>query len=294
MMDFRKALSGQQTILLDGATGTQLAAKGLEPGGARNLSHPDAVRAVHEAYVQAGSRVIITNTLTMNRIFLSAGGADAVDVGAVNRAGAEIARSAANRISGGGFVLGDISSTGHLLEPYGSLAEADAVECYREQASILASSGVDGFIIETMIDLKEALCALRACKEVSTLPVLVTMSFSVLKDGGRTVMGNSAQECAKALSGEGADAIGTNCGELDPFEVALVVAELRRHTPLPLIAQPNGGKPRLVDGKAVFDLSPDAFAQGIQKCIHNGAGLVGGCCGTGPAHIKAVASLLSS
>ncbi len=305
-MSLHEVLRNRGPVLLDGANGTQLAAMGLEPGGEQNLLHPEAVRSIHAGYARAGSWVITTNTLAMNRIFLESHGRGSVDVAEVNRAGAALALSVARGLpapagapksaaasddNGGRFVIGDISSTGQLLQPYGDATEAQLIECFEEQASILASSGVDGFIIETYVDLREALCALRACRQVSALPVIASISFSTLNNGGRTVMGNSVEGCALALSKEGADALGANCGELDPFEMAEVVSRFRRYTDLPLVAQPNAGKPRLVNGKAVFDLSPEEFARGIQLCVKNGATLVGGCCGTSPEHIQAAAAL---
>jgi len=272
---------------MDGAMGTQLAARGFDQNGFQNLLNPDAVRSIHEAYVRAGAQLLITNTLCMNRIMLQTHGR-ADDVIAINRAGAEHARAAAGSLP----VLGDISSTGRLLEPYGDAKETDLMECFSEQATILAQSGVDGFIIETMLDLREAICALRACRQTADHPVFVTLSFSTMKDGGRTVMGNKAEECAVALSLEGADAIGINCGVLTPFEISEVIARFRENTDLPLIAQPNAGRPRIKNGAIEFGLSPAEFAGGLVECVRRGARFVGGCCGTTPEHISEAAKIL--
>jgi 5-methyltetrahydrofolate--homocysteine methyltransferase len=283
-MRLAEILRGEEILILDGAMGTQLAARGLEQGGIQNLLNPEAVRSIHEEYVRAGAQIILTNTLTMNRILLDACGRGN-DVSIANKTGVELARGAA----GNRLVLGDLSSSARLLEPYGDAKETDLAECFCEQASILSQSGVDGLIIETMIDLREAVCALKACRQATSLPVIVSISFSTMKDGGRTVMGNRAEECAATLAREGADAIGINCGNLDPFEVANVVARFREKTDLPLFAQPNAGKPRVVNGETVFDLEPDEFARGVKECVRNGARFVGGCCGTSPKHIEAVA-----
>ncbi len=288
-MSLEEMLSGNRIILMDGAMGTQLAARGLNQSGFQNLLNSDAVRSVHEAYVRAGAQILITNTLSMNRILLNAHGRGD-DVFAINRTGAELARAAAGALP----VLGDISSTGRLLEPYGDAKEADLMECFCEQATILAQSGVDGFIIETMLDLREAICALRACRQTADLSVFVTLAFSTMKDGGRTVMGNKVEECAAALSIEEADAIGINCGTLDPFQISEVIALFREKTDLPLIAQPNAGKPRMKNGSAVFDLSPAEFARGLVECVRRGARFVGGCCGTTPEHISEAAKLLKA
>jgi len=283
-------LAGAGLLVLDGAMGTELARRGLEMGGQNCLSAPEAVAAVHQAYAEAGCTVLLTNTLTMNRIQLAAL-PTSVDVREVNLAGARLARQAAGTDR---YVLGDMTSTGKLLEPYGDLAESEARAAFREQAEYLAEGGIDGFIIETMMDLNEALCALRACREVSPLPVFLSMAFSTLRDGGRTIMGNSAADCARAAAEAGAQAVGANCGEVDPFEVAQIVAAMRRVTDLPILAEPNAGKPKLVEGRTVFDMTPVAFAEGVVECVRAGARLAGGCCGTSPAHLRAAAAALAS
>ncbi|MDP6778754.1 MAG: homocysteine S-methyltransferase family protein [Candidatus Latescibacteria bacterium] len=288
MPDFRSLLQSQQTMLLDGATGTQLDKRGLMGRPDSNLVHPDAVLQIHKDYVQAGCQALITNTLTLNRIAVETHGED-LDVGQINRAGAELARQAAEpSIS----VLGNMSSTGQLLEPYGIHTEDQFLDTFREQARILADAGVDGFIVETILDLREGLCALQTCKEVSDLPVIVSMVFSTETKGGRTIMGNSAEECAAKLEEGGVDAVGANCGDLDPLQMAEVVAMLQAATSLPILAEPNAGKPKLLDGRTVFDMEPEPFAAGIAECLQAGARLVGGCCGTSPEHIAAVRAVL--
>jgi 5-methyltetrahydrofolate--homocysteine methyltransferase len=280
----------KKTILLDGAMGTQLAAAGLEMGGHVNVTHPDAVLAIHQQYVACGIDLLITNTLTMNRAFVDAHRLN-VDVREANLAGARLARSAARDNQ---YVLGDIGSTGTLLKPYGAFAQEAASAAFEEQAAILAEGGVDGFIIETMIDLREALCAVQACKATADLPIIASIAFHTVQKGGRTIMGNAAQECAQALTGAGASVVGANCGGIDPYEMAEIVATMRQATSLPLIAQPNAGKPRVVNKQTVFDMPPADFAAGVAQCVQAGAGLVGGCCGTSPAHIQALVDLLKS
>jgi 5-methyltetrahydrofolate--homocysteine methyltransferase len=287
-MDLSAFLTNQDTILLDGAMGTQLALRGLSMGGQTNLTNPDVVLDIHKEYSQSGCHILTTNTFTMNRIYIETHNVD-VDVREVNLAGAKLARLSADK---GQYVLGDVSSTGKLLEPYGDLSESVAYEAYKEQAGLLAEGGVDGFIIETMLDLKEALCALRACKEISSLPVIVSLAFSTPKNGGRTVMGNSANDCATALTESGAQVVGANCGDIDPSQMAEIVSMLRSSTGLPILAQPNAGMPKLVDNKTEFEMSTTEFSNGILECIRAGAHLVGGCCGTSPEHIRAVAQRL--
>jgi len=287
-MNLAEALQSKDIILLDGAMGTQLDKHGLMARGRNNLDAPEAVLRIHREYAQCGCHALTTNTLTMNRIYIETHNVG-VSVRDVNRAGAELARQAAGNEL---YVLGDISSTGQLLEPYGTYKESQLYDAFKEQAEILAEAGVDGFIIETMFDLREAMCALGACKENVALPVVVSIAFATETDGARTIMGNSAAQCATSLTEAGADAVGANCGELDPTQMAQVVSLLRSATTLPVLAQPNAGRPKLVDGRTVFEMPPKVFADGVTECLHAGATLVGGCCGTTPEHIRAVSAAL--
>jgi len=284
MKDFRTVLESGALLILDGAMGTELVRRGVVSVAEANLKHPEAVSAIHEEYFKAGTNAVITNTLTMNRIFVESH-AIPVDVKAVNTAGAAIARSCAK---GKGFVLGNLSSTGQMLEPYGTCTEADFLAAFREQAGYLQDGGVDGFIIETIFDLREAICALRACKEVSPLPVIVSLSFNTEQNGGRTVMGNAARDCAACLTEEGADALGANCGAIDPIQMAEIVRTLAEVTHVPIVAEANAGKPRLVNGRTEFDMNPAVFGDGMAKCRLAGARILGGCCGTTPDHIRAL------
>jgi 5-methyltetrahydrofolate--homocysteine methyltransferase len=280
--------SERAAIFVDGAMGTQLGQARLEMGGRNNITNPDAVLAVHKKYVAAGVDLLITNTLTMNRTNVESHNVD-VDVREVNLAGVRLAKEAAGQ---GRYVLGDMSSTGKMLKPYGQLPEEDAFATFKEQAAILAEGGVDGLIIETMFDLREAVCAVRAAKEACDLPVIASIAFTTAGNQGRTVMGNTARQCAEALTEAGVVAVGANCGSIDPLEVAQIVALMREATCLPIIAQPNAGRGRLVDKELVFDLSPADFAEGLQECVRAGARLVGGCCGTSPVHIQAMVELI--
>jgi len=203
----------------------------------------------------------------MNRIFIETHDVG-VSVREINKAGAELARQAAGTER---FVLGDVSSTGQMLEPYGTYKESQFDDAFREQAEVLAESGVDGFIIETVFDLREAVCAVRACKQSCSLPVIVSMTFTTEEKGGRTMMGDSAEQCARSLTDAGADAIGANCGDLDPSQMAVVVSHLSAATELAVLAQPNAGKPKLIDDKTVFDMPPAAFTcKPRRRLLRNG------------------------
>ncbi|MBL7154660.1 MAG: homocysteine S-methyltransferase family protein [Phycisphaerae bacterium] len=287
-MDFKTFLNRNNTILLDGAMWTQFVERGLMSRGRNNLDNPQAVLEIHKEYADCGCHALTTNTLTMNRIYIETHNVG-VSVREMNRAGVELARQA---VAANQYVLGDIGSTGQLLEPYGDYAESQFCEAFAEQAGILAEAGVDGFIIETMIDLREALCAVRACKESFSLPVIASIAFATETKGARTVMGDSAEDCAAGLAEAGADVIGANCGHLAPAAMAGVVSLLYSATTLPVLAQPNAGLPQLIEDKTVFDMAPADFAEGIAKCIDAGARIVGGCCGTTPEHILAVAQTI--
>jgi 5-methyltetrahydrofolate--homocysteine methyltransferase len=279
----------KKTILLDGAMGTSLVAMGLmDMGGQNNISHPDKILAIHRAYAETGCDILITNTLTMNRISIETHHVG-VDVKEVNLVGVRLAKSAATPEQ---YVLGDIGSTGQMLKPYGKYTETEFYETYREQAEYLREGGVDGFIVETMIDLREALCAVHACRDAAKLPVLASLSFRTTKKGGRTIMGNSAHEAAVALAEAGAIAVGANCGDLSPVDTAVIVAIMKEAIDLPILAQPNAGRPKFINGQTRFDMKPETFAKGIAACLSAGAKLVGGCCGTLPEHIRCVAELL--
>ena len=288
-MDFLSFLNSQEVVLLDGAIGTELDKRGLMGRASNNLDSPKIVLEIQREYAQSGCDALTANTLTMNRIFIEKHNLG-IDVREVNKAGAELARQAANNNQ---YVLGNISSTGQLLEPYGTYQESQFYDAFKEQAQVLAEAGVDGFLIETVFDLREALCALRACKDDLALPVMVSIAFTTEEKGGRTMMGDSAEDCAKKLTDNGADVIGANCGDLEPVQMAKVVSLLEPATSLPILTQPNAGKPKLVDGQTIFDMEPEPFAAGIAECLHAGAKVVGGCCGTTPEHIRAFAGILN-
>jgi 5-methyltetrahydrofolate--homocysteine methyltransferase len=287
-MDLHKLIETKKVLIFDGALGTELAKRGLETSGALSLTNPEAILDFHREYAAAGVDILSTNTFIMNRISVESHGLE-IDLREANLAGVRLAREAAGSEQ---LVFGDLGPTGKLLEPYGNYSEEQFYEAFKEQSLMLVEGGVDGLIIETMTDLREAICALHACKDITSLPVIVTMAFATVDKGGRTVMGNTAAEIATSLEQHGADAIGANCGELTPEEMAQIGSFYRAHTYLPFLIQPNAGRPKLVAGKTVYDMAPEDFADGVIKCIENGASLVGGCCGTTIEHIKAVVSRL--
>jgi 5-methyltetrahydrofolate--homocysteine methyltransferase len=243
----------------DGAIGTELDKHGLMGRAGNNLDNPEVVLEIQREYARCGCHALTTNTLTMNRIYIETHNID-MSVRDVNRAGVELAKQAVNSRQ---FVLGDISSTGQLLEPYGNYKEQQFYDAFKEQAEILAEAGVDGFIIETMFDLREVLCALRACKDNFSLVVVASIAFATEEKGGRTMMGNSAEDCAKSLTDAGVDVVGANCGELSPSQMAVIVSMLKSATTVPILVQPNAGKPKLINDKTYLkcprNLLPKVF-----------------------------------
>ena len=272
---------GKRIVLLDGAMGTQLQARGLAPGELPetwNLTRPEDVQAIHEAYLAAGADVVTTNTFGANALKYGE------DAAAVVRAGVEIARAAVRK-AGRGLVALDLGPTGRLLRPYGDLDFADAVALYAQAAQAGRAAGADLALVETMSDAYELKAAVLAAKEAG-LPVLATVT---LDEAGRLLSGADVQVVAALLEGLGVMAMGMNCG-LGPREMLRQMAALRAATDLPLLVQPNAGLPREEGGVAHYDVSPEEFAAAMAEICGAGAWMVGGCCGTTPAHIAAMAA----
>ena len=282
----------QGVFFIDGAMGTELMAHGAKPGQCNDaLNIDDAgiaiVAAVHESYFTAGCDAVITNTFGANGVSLGRHGlADkAVEI---NRAGAEIARGAAGDDK---YVLGDIGPCGDFLEPLGMLKADDLREIFKLQAQGLADGGVDGFIIETMTALDEIEVAIKAVKAVSDLPIFASLAYDPAGDEFRTMMGVDPAAAVARLGGLGITAIGFNCGTLDMdgyIGLAKAYAEILAGSNVTLIAEPNAGRPELLDGKAVYTLPAEDFAAAAEKIRKAGATIMGGCCGTSPTYIKAM------
>lgn len=285
--------------MLDGAMGTQLFARGAEPGKCNdwlNVEAPDMVREIHQAYFDAGSDAVLTNTFGANRYALARHGY-ADKASEINRAGAQVARKAAGNRR---YVLGDIGPTGDFLEPLGTLKADQVREAFVEQVHALREGGVDGFIIETMTALDELSLALEAARSAGGgLPVLASMSFDKGGAGFRTMMGVDVPAAVSKMIVLGADAVGFNCGTaaLDEYvelAEAYVAAVRSAKKEVLVFAEPNAGKPELVDGRAVYRVSPAEFAAACGRIVKAGIHILGGCCGTGPEHIQAVAEALKA
>jgi methionine synthase I (cobalamin-dependent) len=286
MNDLIERLKSEAPVVTDGAWGSLFLASGLDPGelgDAWNLTHPERVEAVPRAYVEAGSRIILTNTFRCSRITLKKHGL--VDqIIALNRAGVEISRRAA---AGRSLVFASTGPTGKLLV-VGEATREELLDVYSEQAEILASANPDALIIETMADLEEAKVAIEACRKTG-LPVVVCMVFDSGRNRDRTMMGVTPEQAAVGLTEAGADVIGANCGQSIEGYVS-ICRRLRAATDRPLWIKPNAGLPELVDGRTVYRTSPDEFAGHVPALIEAGATFVGGCCGTTPEFIRAISS----
>ena len=274
-------LDFSKIMILDGTMGTVLQSRGLKPGGVPellNLEQPELLMGVYRDYIAAGSDVIYANTFGANALKLSRTGRS---VREIVTAAVALAREAA---AGTGVrVALDVGPLGELLEPMGTLPFERAYELFREVALAGAEAGADLAVIETMTDLYETKAALLAVKENTALPVLVTMSFEA---SGRTFTGCTVASMAHTLTGLGADAIGLNCS-LGPDKLAPLLRELCENTPLPVIAKPNAGLPDPVDGH--YDMDAAAFADCLAPLTGAGVGVFGGCCGTSPDYVRAVA-----
>jgi methionine synthase I (cobalamin-dependent) len=284
-------------FLLDGAMGTQLFARGVEPGGgndAINIESPQIVRDIHAAYHKAGSDAVLTNTFGANRFALARHGCEE-KAAAINTAGAKVAREA---VGSEGYVLGDVGPTGDFLEPLGMLKAPELLKAFAEQARALAEGGVDGFIIETMTALDEIEVAIEAVKSINSgLPIFASMSFDKGEVGFRTMMGVDVSTAISRMVALGVDAVGFNCGTatLDEYvELAkeYVAAAKATKKKVAVFAEPNAGKPELVDDQAVYRVTPDEFASAVGRIQKTGIHILGGCCGTSPAFIGAVAGKL--
>ncbi len=276
-------------VLVDGGWGTEFQKWDLPTGDcadAWNLEHPERVGAVGRDYVEAGSRVILTNTFRANRIALAAYGL-AGQVAEINRAGVEISR----RVAGSrAWVFGLMGPCGKLLLTK-EVNERELGDAFLQQARILASGGADALIIETMSDLAEARLAVAAARTTG-LPVVACMSFDSGRNKDRTMMGVTPEQAARELTAAGAEVVGANCGQGIEGYVG-ICRRLRAATARPLWITPNAGLPQLVGGRAVYKTTPAQFAAALPELLKAGATFVGGCCGTTPEFIRALARTLS-
>jgi len=285
MASLRDRLKEDKILIADGATGTFLQKAGLPAGSVPerwNTENPDTIRQMHQAYVDAGSDLILTNTFGGNRFRLGRDGLQE-QVQQANAAAVKLAKEAAGDRA---MVLGDIGPTGELLEPLGTLTYAAAVEAFAEQAAALANAGVDGLLAETMSSLDEAKAVVEGVQRVSELPLLVTFSFDTK---GRTMMGLDPVQAAETIWAMGVDAVGANCGRT-LTENLEAITKMRQALPqATLMAKPNAGLPHVENQEIVYDVTPEIMAEYAHKFAALKVSVLGGCCGSTPQHIRAIA-----
>jgi 5-methyltetrahydrofolate--homocysteine methyltransferase len=290
---WRDLLAEGGPILADGAMGTMLFAAGLQfgdPPEVWNLSQPEVVRRVQRGYLEAGSRIVMTNTFGGNRLRLQLHGLED-RVAELNRTAAIILRAEVDAAGGRALVAGDIGPTGEIMAPLGTLSDEEAVDVFAEQAAALIAGGVDVIWIETMSHLSEIRAAVQGVRQVSAgIPVIATMTFDTR---GHTMMGVSPEQAVTSLAALGVDAIGGNCGN-GPDELLPVIERMRAVSPdVTLVAKSNAGMPELVDMRAVYRADPATMAEAGIAFQAAGARIIGACCGSTPAHLKAMAEALA-
>ena len=290
--EFRQLTSGG-LILLDGATGTNLQKKGLKSGVCPDhwiLEHPEVIRELQMSYLEAGSRILYSPTFSCNKIKLEEFGLyDRLKE--MNESLVRLSKGVTEEFAEKHperprcYVAGDVSMTGMQLEPVGPMKFEELIDIYKEQISALASGGADLIVVETMMSLQETRAAVIACREVSELPIMTTLTF---EPDGRTLYGTDPVTALITLQSLGADAFGANCST-GPDKMVPLIRSLAEVSRIPVICKPNAGLPSLdEEGRTVYDLEPEGFGKGMEEIIKAGASIVGGCCGTAPEYIAAI------
>ena len=293
MKELPERLMSGEVLVADGAMGTMLMERGLavgQPPESFNLKRGEVLERIAEDYLDAGADIIQTNTFGASRLKLSQYGLDERVV-ETNRNAVLVVKKV---VAGKAYVSGSCGPTGKMLKPYGDIEPKTMVDVFKEQAGVLIDAGVDVICVETMTDLLEATYAIKGVRRVSTsIPVLATMTFDPTPRGFRTVMGVSIEEAAKGLEIAGADVVGSNCGN-GIENMVLIAKEFKEYTRLPVMIQSNAGKPVLQADKVVYPETPEFMAEKARELIAIGVSIIGGCCGTTPAHIRALRKTVDS
>jgi len=288
MGKLQKLLEEKKVLVADGGWGTEFIKKGLKTGEAPeewNLKNQNLVKEVARNYVEVGADIILTNTFGANKLKLPPYLSSVTHVEQINWIGVQCSKEEA----GESLVFASIGPTGEFLKPAGDFEEAKFTEVYSEQVKAIIEEGADGVIIETMSDIKEALCALKAVRrENSSLPVGVTFSFNKDKKGFATIMGVTPEQAVLAVAKENPDIIGANCGSVTVEDMVAISKIMKKSTSLPLWIKPNAGLPVFKNGNTFYPQTPEEIASFVPQLIEAGAKIIGGCCGTTPEHIKQI------
>ncbi len=288
--DFRKLLENR-ILCLDGATGTNLMDAGMPLGVCPEqwiLEHPDRLIELQVRFLEAGTSIVYAPTFTCNRIKLKEYHLED-QTAEMNHRLVQLSREAIRRCNQRGYIAGDMTMTGRQLYPIGDLDFEELVDVYKEQAQALLDAKVDLIVVETMMSLQESRAALIAIRELSEeIPVMVSLTFN---EDGKTLFGTPPEVAVIVLQGLGADAVGLNCST-GPEEMSPLLESMKRFATIPVFAKPNAGMPELENGVSVYKMTPEHFAGCIRDLVDAGANLVGGCCGSSPAHIRAVKQVI--
>ena len=288
-----------EILVCDGAMGTELQKRGIPTGGcseAYNVTHPEIIREIYADYFRAGSDMIETNTFGCNKYRLHMHNLEhrledlCTHAAALAREAMEIARTGDR---GPLYVSGSVGPTGAMLEPLGEASEEDVYEAFVEQVTALVAAGVDVLQVETMMAIEEARLAVRAAKEHSSLPVIATMTFEQHGTSFATMWGVTVADAVRELTEAGADVLGANCG--NGFDEMIgIVGAMRPLTGKPILAKANAGMPEMVNGVAVYRETPEVIRPKAEQLLALGVNIIGGCCGTGPGHIRTIRELVNA
>jgi 5-methyltetrahydrofolate--homocysteine methyltransferase len=274
-------------VIADGAMGTMLFQRGLNPGECperMNLDHPEVLEIIAGLYLSAGAEIIQTNTFGGSPLKLSFYGLEDKTEEINARAVHAVRKAVGDRA----YVSASCGPSGRILQPYGDTSPEEVYDSFRRQLKVLIARGVDVICVETMTDLNEAILAVKAARSISSsIPVFATMTFDHTPRGFYTVMGTTVVQAAEGLAAAGADVVGSNCGN-GILNMVKIAEEFAKHTALPIIIQSNAGIPVLKDGMSVFPDSPEFMAEKSQDLKKIGVKIIGGCCGTTPEHIFAI------
>lgn len=286
-MTLRERIESRRILILDGATGSQLIARGLTAGECPelwNITHPESIKEVAASYFAAGSDAVLTNTFGGSLLKLKAYNLDS----RAYELNFEGAKNALMVKPQGKFVVGSMGPSGLFLEPFGDISYHEMTDSFAIQVIAMKDAGVDGFMLETFTDLEELQCAVAAVKSNSDLPFFASMTFGKTPDGHKTMMGVGVKDFVEAMQTAGASMIGSNCGNgiLEMIELAKEFRNVSRNANL--LFKANAGEPHLQDGNLCYSESPELFAASIPGLLALSPSAIGGCCGTTPAHIQLI------